>query len=217
VGGAGADLLDGGDGVDTAVYSGSATGVSINLAAGTASGGDAQGDTLISIENLVGSNYDDILIGDAGDNVLTGGAGADIIDGGGGFNTADYSGSSDAVSVNLTTGEGQGGDAEGDRLTNIQKVVGSNYADTLMGDGSDNVLRGGVGADTLEGGAGSDTYLFGFGDGADTIIEQGSASDVDRIVLDTGINPTDVSVVRSGDDMTLVFENQGSSSPTASL
>ena len=55
VGGAGADTLDGGTGTDTASYAASSSGVTVSLAAGTASGGDAQGDTLISIENLTGS------------------------------------------------------------------------------------------------------------------------------------------------------------------
>jgi hypothetical protein len=72
-----------------------------------------------------------VLIGDAGDNVLVGGAGADQLDGGGGFNTADYSTSSAAVTVNLATGRGAGGDAEGDTLVNIQQVDGSSYDDTL--------------------------------------------------------------------------------------
>ena len=54
-GGAGADTLDGGAGTDTASYAASSSGVTVSLAAGTASGGDAEGDTLISIENLTGS------------------------------------------------------------------------------------------------------------------------------------------------------------------
>jgi Haemolysin-type calcium binding protein related domain. len=51
--------------------------------------------------------------------------------------------------------------------------------------------------------------LFGFGDGRDTIIEQGGASDLDRIVLDPDITTHEVSVVRDGNDMVLEFENQG--------
>jgi hypothetical protein len=42
---------------------------------GIGTGGDAEGDTLLSIQKLVGSNYDDKLIGDYHDNVLSGGAG----------------------------------------------------------------------------------------------------------------------------------------------
>jgi Ca2+-binding RTX toxin-like protein len=209
VGGAGADVLDGGDGINTVDYSDSSAGVQINLAAGTASGGDAEGDTLISIQNLIGSNYDDVLIGDDSNNVFIGGAGADTIDGGGGINTASYATSNAAVSVNLETGLGSGGDAEGDVLRNIQVLIGSNYNDTLIGSDGNDTLRGGAGNDTLEGGAGSDTYLFGLGDGADTIIETASATNVNSIVLDPDITVHDVSVEQVGNDMVLVFENQG--------
>lgn len=61
---AGADILDGGEGLDTASYAGPAAGVNVNLAEGTVSGGDAEGDTLVSIENLIGSAQDDRLLGD---------------------------------------------------------------------------------------------------------------------------------------------------------
>ena len=78
-GGAGADTLDGGAGTDTASYAASSSGVTVSLAAGTASGGDAQGDTLISIENLTGSGLNDTLEGDGANNVLNGGAGTDTV------------------------------------------------------------------------------------------------------------------------------------------
>jgi Ca2+-binding RTX toxin-like protein len=76
-GGAGADTMDGGGGVDQASYEGSASGVTVDLATGTGSGGDAAGDTLSGIENAVGSSYDDVLTGNAAENVLNGGAGDD--------------------------------------------------------------------------------------------------------------------------------------------
>src|SRR5262245_5204273 len=59
VGGAGADVLDGGTGKDTASYADSGAAVSIDLSIGSASGGDADGDTLIVIENLEGSEWGD--------------------------------------------------------------------------------------------------------------------------------------------------------------
>src|SRR4051794_25485367 len=71
-GGGGADTINGGSGVDTANYYDSGAGVVVNLESGTGTGGTAQGDTLISIENLTGSAHDDFLIGDAGNNVLRG-------------------------------------------------------------------------------------------------------------------------------------------------
>ena len=83
-GSAGADDIDGDAGSDTAAYTGSAAAVTVNLSDGTASGGDAMGDTLTSIENLTGSAHDDTLTGDTAENVLEGGDGADTLDGGAG-------------------------------------------------------------------------------------------------------------------------------------
>ena len=56
-----------------------------------ASGADATGDTLNSIEGLVGSRFNDILTGNSLDNVLAGGLGSDTLDGKGGTDTVDYS------------------------------------------------------------------------------------------------------------------------------
>lgn len=81
-GGAGSDGLTGGTGTDTASYVGSTLAVNVNLLEGTASGGDAEGDSLSQIENLTGSGNDDELTGDNQNNVLTGGAGADKLTGG---------------------------------------------------------------------------------------------------------------------------------------
>ncbi|MEI9900643.1 MAG: calcium-binding protein [Hyphomicrobium sp.] len=91
-GGAGADTLDGAEGEDTASYAGSKDGVVVNLATGIGSGGDAWGDTLTGIENLIGSARDDTLIGDAGANRLDGGAGQDWVTGGEGDDTFVFSG-----------------------------------------------------------------------------------------------------------------------------
>ncbi|MYA50322.1 MAG: hypothetical protein F4Y25_06260 [Chloroflexi bacterium] len=173
-GGRGSDTLDGGNGSDTASYSGSRGAVTINLATRSASGGHAQGDTLVSIENLVGSDRVDTLIGNADDNVLEGGAGADTITGGGGSDTASYARSRAAVTVNLgasslcTTHTATsvaarfvgGGDAQGDTLTGIENLAGSDHADVLCGDDGDNVFRPGAGADRILGGGGNDTLDY---------------------------------------------------------
>lgn len=172
VGGAGADILDGGDGIDTASYAGSLTSVSANLATGTGSGGDAEGDTYISIENLIGSEASDTLTGDpnanylqggGGNDTLIGGAGADTLDGGSGTDTASYAGSLKTVNSNLATGTGTGGDAQGDTYISIENLTGSEVADTLTGDGNANYLQGGGGNDTLIGGGGNDTLDGGIG------------------------------------------------------
>ena len=177
IGGAGADTLDGGADIDTASYIGSGAGVTVNLLTGEASGGHAAGDTLRNIENLIGSDHNDTLTGNAGDNTLEGGAGADTLDGGEGIDTASYAGSAADVSVNLATGVGIGGDANGDRLSNIENLIGSAYDDTLRGDGNINILRGGAGNDTLQG-EGGDDKLYGGADN-DTLVGGAGADTLD--------------------------------------
>jgi Ca2+-binding RTX toxin-like protein len=85
-GGLGNDVLNGGNGIDTAVYIDAPSSVTVNLAAGTATGGDGN-DTLNSIENVIGSAHNDTLTGDAIANVLNGGAGGDSLMGGTGNDT----------------------------------------------------------------------------------------------------------------------------------
>src|SRR3546814_17659561 len=65
--------------------------------------------------------------------------------GGSGTDTASYAGSANGVTVDLTTGTGLGGDAQGDTLSGIENLTGSNYDDTLTGDGGTNSLTGGNG------------------------------------------------------------------------
>ena len=188
----GADTLSGGQGFDTASYASSEEGVTINLKSGTGSGGDAEGDTLSGIENVIGSDHDDTLIGNYINNTLEGGAGndtlyvgfvKDFMDCGAGNDTAQYYGSFTGVTVNLAKGTAKYGDASGDTLLNIENLSGSSFNDKLIGDENDNILKGGKGNDILKGGAGSDT-LDG-GEGVDTV----SYSDSDEgvsINLDRG-------------------------------
>jgi Ca2+-binding RTX toxin-like protein len=88
-GGSGADWLMGGTGSDTVTYAGATAAVAVSLAAvpinGTA--GDAKGDVLIGVENLIGSALSDTMSGDDGANALDGGAGHDLLDGGAGNDT----------------------------------------------------------------------------------------------------------------------------------
>ena len=87
-GGLGDDLINGGIGSDTATYANAAGAVTVSLTAGTASGADGN-DTLVSVENVIGSAFNDTLIGDGGANRLAGGAGDDVISGGLGNDTVD--------------------------------------------------------------------------------------------------------------------------------
>ena len=87
-GGSGNDLLDGGTGSDTASYMDAGAGVTVDLnIVGAQNTVGAGQDTLVSIENLTGSDYDDILTGDDGDNVLIGGGGQDTLTGNDGSDT----------------------------------------------------------------------------------------------------------------------------------
>jgi serralysin len=69
--------------------------------------------------------------------------------------------------VNLTIGAGAGGHAQGDTYFSIEKVVGSMFDDTLIGDANANRLYGRDGADTLLGGGGQDVLMGG--EGQDTL------------------------------------------------
>ena len=87
-GGTGADTLDGGAGNDTVNYSAAAGGVAIDLYGQVApTDGDGGSDSFTSIENVVGSSYNDFLSGSAGANVLDGGAGDDMFWAGAGADT----------------------------------------------------------------------------------------------------------------------------------
>ncbi|QUJ77208.1 choice-of-anchor D domain-containing protein [Sulfitobacter albidus] len=190
----GADTINGGVGVDWVMYKGSGTGVTVDLGANTASGGDATGDVISNIENIDGSSFDDDLTGDAGVNVLRGGAGADTLDGGDGLDWAVYSGTGSAVTIDLGAGTASGGDAAGDVLSNIENLRGTVLDDVLIGDGGvnmlfgdagddtitggdgDDVLRGGAGADSLDGGAGLDWVTYNTSDLAVTVELGGTAT-----------------------------------------
>ena len=83
--GTGNNILNGGDGIDTASYAFATSAVVASLAVTTAQAtGGSGSDTLLSFENLTGSNFNDTLTGDNNNNVINGGLGNDILNGGGG-------------------------------------------------------------------------------------------------------------------------------------
>lgn len=245
VGGGGADTIDGGDGFDTLSYETSQEGVSISLVS-TQNKNDI---VIKNIEMVIGSNHNDIITGDdkfnyliggngndqlnggAGNDTLEGGLGADILNGGQGIDTAVYLNSSSSVSINMNTNINKGGDAEGDRLVNINSIFGSNHNDIIIGNAAANTLSGGngndqlsggVGVDTLIGGSGDDTlagnadddleagglgndyYLFGTGSGYDYILENANegAQDVAYFV---GI--TEINIFKNGNTLMLAANN----------
>ena len=164
-GGLDADALDGGQGSDTATYENATAGVAASLTtslAGFTSAGEAVGDTYVNIENLTGSDYNDILVGDAQSNILSGGGGddrlvglgsSDTLDGGSGNDTASYEYATFGVTVSLTSNTGSTGEADGDVLVSIENLVGGNGNDTFTG-------AAGIQANAFDGGAGTDTVSY---------------------------------------------------------
>lgn len=153
-GGAGADTLYGGAGSDTASYSASGSAVNVNLGTGAASGGDATGDVLNSIENVIGSAFNDTLTGSSAANQIFGGAGADSIAAGDGDDTVDGGDGNDTIDA------GAGNDSVTGGLGN-DSILAGDGADTVSGGGGNDVIYGGGGADSLLGDAGNDTIYGG--------------------------------------------------------
>ncbi len=165
---AGNETFEGGSGIDTVSYADAAKAVKVDLSLDgvqqkTGVGGGK--DILISIENLVGSDFADTLKGNDVANHLDGGAGNDQLYGFGGADT-------------LTGADGNdqlwgGGDADSlyggignDKLygeAGNDVLVGADGNDQLWGGDDADSLDGGIGNDKLYGEAGSDTLTGGDG------------------------------------------------------
>ncbi|MEO3414730.1 matrixin family metalloprotease [Roseovarius sp. CAU 1744] len=144
-------------------------------------------------DRLIGGVGADELRGGTGNDILIGKAGADLMDGGEGFDTADYRSSAKGIVLDMLQPAGTGGDATGDVLSNIEKIIGSKSADTILADDNDNRIvslhgwdlvdgRGGDdfisgfnGNDTLRGGTGDDTL---HGEAGNDLLEGGADNDV---------------------------------------
>jgi Ca2+-binding RTX toxin-like protein len=195
-----ADNIDGGvdkDTIDFSLWTNTSFRYNIDLSNGTytlssnSAGAEGIG-TIVNVENVTGSSFgetikgnagfnvlrglagNDTLNGDGGNDTLFGGAGADSLDGGADSDEANYTESTAGITVSLLTGAGFGGHAEGDTLVGIERLEGSNFADTLTGDFGENILRGGEQDDNLNGSRGDDSL---YGDEGDDILTGGSGSD----------------------------------------
>ena len=182
----GNDTLDGKTGSDWVDYS-YASSVTVNLVSGTGIVSGSDSDTLISIENVIGSSGADILsgiqgtvntlLGKDGNDLFYGSFDGDTLDGGNGIDTVDYANASGIINVTL------GGSNNSDKLISIENVYGATGNDTLVGDSNDNVLDGRSGNDTLIGGSGSDTLIGG--SGIDTA-DYSSSTNAINVNLTTG-------------------------------
>jgi Ca2+-binding RTX toxin-like protein len=124
-------------------------------------------------DRIVGNNGDDTLYGGAGNDqlfglngndILNGGAGADALNGGGGYDIADYSDAISAIALALQATDASGindafpnsaaggylGDAVGDTLSSIEKLVATNYADYVFGGAGNMVYVLGGGNDSFD-------------------------------------------------------------------
>ena len=155
--------------VDIASYAGAMAGITLNLATGTGTAGDAMGDTLVNIEQVVGSDHDDTFIAGPGPDNLDGGGNPDMMPAG---DTISYELSDEAVQVTLgAAGAAQlqaaqddtDSYATGDTLANIENVTGSGQDDEITGNDQANKLMGGDGDDKMAGGDGDDTLMGGDG------------------------------------------------------
>lgn len=150
-----------------------------------------------------GAGNDD-LIGRNGDDVMLGGAGADLMNGGSGTDTTTYLGSTapvlvtlsnqavfflspvDGLPVNMAANRGYGGEAQGDRLFNLENLQGSVYGDVLVASqfggtidsfSGDDIVLAGAGTDELNGNSGVDwlSYLMSNA-GVDVSLETGGSN-----------------------------------------
>jgi Ca2+-binding RTX toxin-like protein len=133
---AGADTIDGGGGIDSVDYrrdegAGGTQSIRVNLTTGFARDGFGFTDTLISIENVGGTNFDDRVVGSADANLIRLLAGNDYLSG---------------LDGNDTLEGGEGNDI----------LLGGDGNDSLLGGDGADYLTGGLGADVLDGGFGYD-------------------------------------------------------------
>jgi serralysin len=171
-GGAGYDLLIGGGGNDTASYQDSQGGLTVSLLDPTQNTGDADGDAFVSIENLTGSSYSDILTGDGGANTLTGNSGSDVLDGGAGADIMIGGSGDDTYYVdNSADVVRESNNAGTDKIISTASYsLHGCYVETLMlagtanvnatGNNLDNLLFGNAGNNVLDGSGGNDTLSF---------------------------------------------------------
>lgn len=127
-----ADVINGGDGIDTVDYSGSSVGVTVYLA-GSVTDGGAKGDIISNVESVIGSRFNDSLQTGL-DGKAEGGEGNDDLYG---FGASTLDG-------------GSGNDL----------LYGNSDTDTMLGGAGNDLLSGYGGVDTMTGGAGADTFYF---------------------------------------------------------
>jgi len=220
VGGPGTEIMDGGPGEDMISYQLSSAGVTVSMLDPSINTGDAKGDTYVNMENLTGSEHDDVLYGNnqagcqliglggndelhAGNAFTTfiGGSGADKMFGSAAGGLIDYETAASGLTASFADPSVNTGDAAGDQYFGpIHDLAGSAFSDVLTGDSNNNNMLGLSGNDVMQAGAGNDTLTGG--PGADTLTG-GSSADM-FVWGGSSIGPGDVHT----DPMQDIFDAQ---------
>ncbi|HEX8256748.1 MAG TPA: calcium-binding protein, partial [Allosphingosinicella sp.] len=181
---AGADTIDGGDGIDLLkLHLGfRTTAVSYSFADPFATTTLADGTTVIGVERvaIVGGSADDFFAGGGYDDSIDGNGGSDLVFGGGGNDFIVGDGGAFADERGNDTLDGGAGD---------DRISGMGGDDYLVGGDDDDSLAGGHGTDELYGQAGDDSLEAGFNDGAD-IVDGGDGIDLVIITASGDFGPS---------------------------
>lgn len=226
IGSSGADTLDGGAGADTVSYTSLATGVTAVLdpsGDGTVELGAGETDTLLSVEHIIGSDYDDslraigagmTLDGGLGNDTLEGGADGDTLNGMLGFDWLSYANNQNGVHVKVINWDAEAGgfagtalgvgEAMGDSFSGINAIQGSSqddYIDLSIVSTSGLTVNTGAGDDAIVSGTGNDTLTGGAG--ADSFVFKLLSNATDTITdFELGVDVLDL----SSESFTAIFE-----------
>ncbi len=163
--------------------------------------------------NGTGNSLNNVLIGNSAANTLTGGAGNDTYVVGASDTVVEAAGAgTDTVQSSVTwtlganlenlTLTGSGAiNGTGNAMANV--LSGNDAANMLSGGDGNDTLAGGKGNDALNGGTGNDVFQFSRGDGQDTVTDNSGTAD--RLDLSSGINPLDLILSRSANDLRIAL------------
>jgi Ca2+-binding RTX toxin-like protein len=168
-GGSEADRLEGGDGADTLLGGTENDDLMGGNGMDLLRGGEGSDRLFGGADNdiLRSDGGDDQLRGDDGDDLLIGGQGADSYVGGAGNDTVSYTEAEYALTISMVNATLSSGEAFGDIFGGIERLVGTRFGDTIVGNHLSNILDGDLGDDAISGGGGAD-QLFG-GEGNDVL------------------------------------------------
>ncbi|MEM1299600.1 MAG: Hint domain-containing protein [Pseudomonadota bacterium] len=188
-GGQGADSLDGGDGIDELSYADSEDPVNLDVGAGTATGGNAEGDEFVNFEDFTLTDGNDTFTGGDGDETVDGGLGDDSLDGGDGDDSIDGGAGDDTI----TGGDGDdtmaGGDGDDTVAigpeTGDDSIVGGEGGEDDGGDTIDVQIPVGGGFDVIYSGGDDEAGTINIRNQDDIVIDTITFSEIENIVCFT--------------------------------